>query len=310
MPRALGFSEWARLFRFKSGRGIAHDAHLHFPIGGDLSVFRIGFGAARLLGRASWGEPAEPDVAIALLRRAVTLGVNLVDTAEAYGPGTNERLIARALAPYPAGLVIGTKCGLLRTWEPDTAHPKMTPNGSRAAIRQSILGSLARLGLEWIDLYQLHRIDPEAGLETSIEALAEMRAEGRVRHIGRPKFLLPRSSVRGRLLRSQRCRTDTAWPTVSMRTCSTIASARHRLHPLVSARRGGPNCARRAARTDRRAAWSDAGADCAGLAVGALAGASGDSGNDVDRISKRMWRRPRSASPATWRRSAGCGVNR
>lgn len=185
-----------------------------FAIGGDLPVRRIGFGAARLLGRATWGEPADPDAAIAILRRAAALGVDFIDTAEAYGPHVNERLIAEALAPYPPAMVVATKCGLVRTWPDGVPHPLMQPNGSRAGIRRSIEGSLKRLRLDRIDLYQLHRTDPEIGIERTMEALGELRDEGRVRHIGlsevsideieRARAVAPVASVQNRYSLAER----------------------------------------------------------------------------------------------------------
>ncbi|HET6526373.1 aldo/keto reductase [Sphingopyxis sp.] len=156
----------------------------HFAIGGDLVVHRIGFGAARLHGKATWGEPADPEAARAVLRRAAELGVNFIDTAEAYGPHHSERLIADALSPFADDMVIATKCGMRRSWPEGVAHPLIHPEGGRAAIRASLDGSLARLRLDRIELYQLHRLDPEMPLETTIEALAELRDEGRVRHLG------------------------------------------------------------------------------------------------------------------------------
>ncbi len=148
-------------------------------LGGDLTVRRLGFGAMRLTGPGIWGEPADPAEARAVLRRAVELGVNLIDTADAYGPYVSERLIAEALYPYPEGLVIATKGGLLRggpnNWYPD---------GRPEHLRDALEGSLKRLRLERIDLYQLHRVDPKVPLEDSVGTLAELRAAGKIRHIG------------------------------------------------------------------------------------------------------------------------------
>ena len=127
-----------------------------FAIGGDLTVNRLGFGAMRITGKGIWGEPADPDEARAVLRRAVELGVNLIDTADSYGPDVSERLIGETLAPYSEDMVIATKAGLVRPgpsrWDPD---------GRPEHIREAIEGSLTRLKLETIDLYQLHRIDPK-----------------------------------------------------------------------------------------------------------------------------------------------------
>ncbi len=152
-----------------------------FKIGGDLTVRRLGFGAMGLVGPDVYGEPADPANSLAVLRRAVELGVNLIDTAEAYGPRINERQIAEALAPYPPGLVIATKCGIdrrARDWG------QTRTKGSRAQIRASCEASLRRLRVERIDLYQLHRVDPSVPIEESIGALAELQSEGKVRHIG------------------------------------------------------------------------------------------------------------------------------
>jgi aryl-alcohol dehydrogenase-like predicted oxidoreductase len=150
-----------------------------FAIGGDLPVHRLGFGSMQLTGRGTWGEPANPREAIAVLRRAVELGVNLIDTADSYGPHVAERLIAEALRPYPADLVIATKAGLQRpgpgVWVPD---------GRPEHLRAACEGSLRRLNLDRIDLYQLHRIDPKVPLEDLIGALKDLQREGKIRHIG------------------------------------------------------------------------------------------------------------------------------
>ena len=152
-----------------------------FKIGGDLTVRRLGFGAMSLVGPNVYGEPADPANSLAVLRLAVELGVNLIDTAEAYGPAINERQVAEALAPYPADLVLATKCGIDRR-ALDWAETRN--KGSRAQIRASCEGGLRRLKVERIDLYQLHRVDPNIPIEESIGALAELRSEGKVRHIG------------------------------------------------------------------------------------------------------------------------------
>jgi len=150
-----------------------------FLLGGDVLVYRLGFGAMRLTGKGIWGEPRDRREAIAVLRRAIDLGVNLIDTADSYGPEVSERLIAEALHPYPAGLVIATKAGLERPG-PD----QWTPNGRPAHLRAALEGSLRRLKLERIDLYQLHRIDSEVPLADQIGTLQRMQEEGKVRHIG------------------------------------------------------------------------------------------------------------------------------
>jgi len=150
-----------------------------FTIGGDLEVRRLGFGAMRITGDGIWGPPDDPEAAKALLRRVVELGVNLIDTADSYGPEVSENLIAEALHPYPEGLVIATKGGLRRTgpgeW-PIDAHPDR--------LRECCEASLRRLRVDRIDLYQLHRPDPEVPLEDSLGALKELQEEGKIRHIG------------------------------------------------------------------------------------------------------------------------------
>jgi aryl-alcohol dehydrogenase-like predicted oxidoreductase len=150
-----------------------------FAIGGDLLVNRMGFGAMRITGPGIWGPPSDRANAIAVLRRAVELGVNIIDTADSYGPDVSEELIAEALYPYPADLVIATKGGHTRGG-PD----KWTPSGSPAHLHEALEGSLKRLRLERIDLYQLHRPDPKVPFEESVLAIAEMQRAGKVRHVG------------------------------------------------------------------------------------------------------------------------------
>jgi pyridoxine 4-dehydrogenase len=148
-------------------------------IGGDLTVNRMGFGAMRITGRGIWGEPPSRDQAKATLRRVVELGVNFIDTADSYGPSVSEELIAEALYPYPDDLVIATKGGLVRPgpgrWDPD---------GRPSHLREVCEGSLRRLRLEQIPLYQLHRVDPRVPLADSIGTLADLKNEGKIRHIG------------------------------------------------------------------------------------------------------------------------------
>ena len=150
-----------------------------FQLGGDLPVHRLGFGAMRITGTGVWGPPADRREAIAVLRRAVELGVNLIDTAESYGPHVSEELIREALHPYPDGLVIATKGGLDRPG-PD----EWVPNGRPERLRQALEGSLRRLGVERIDLYQLHRIDPAVPADDQFGALLDFQREGKIRHIG------------------------------------------------------------------------------------------------------------------------------
>ncbi|HEX7254322.1 MAG TPA: aldo/keto reductase [Gaiellaceae bacterium] len=146
---------------------------------GDLTVNRMGFGAMRLTGSGVWGDPDDREDAKAVLRRALELGVNLIDTAASYGPQVNEELIAETLHPYPGGLVIATKGGLTRPgpgrWQPD---------GRPETLRESLEGSLRRLRLQRIDLYQLHSVDPRVPLEESVGTLADLQREGKIRHVG------------------------------------------------------------------------------------------------------------------------------
>jgi pyridoxine 4-dehydrogenase len=148
-------------------------------LGGDLTVNRLGFGAMRITGPGVWGEPADTEAACRLLARVVELGVNFIDTADSYGPEVSERLIAKALHPYPGGLVIATKGGIVRPG-PDVWNRSAAPQHLRAACE----ASLKRLRLERIDLYQLHAPDPRVRLEDSLGELVKLRQEGKIRHIG------------------------------------------------------------------------------------------------------------------------------
>jgi pyridoxine 4-dehydrogenase len=150
-----------------------------FQIGGDLPVWRLGFGAMRITGKGVWGEPQDHDECIRVLRRAIELGINFIDTADSYGPYVSERLIAEALHPYPAELVIATKAGFDRSG-PD----KWTMNGRPEHLRKACEGSLQRLKLERIDLYQLHRIDPKVPAEEQLGTLKDLQAQGKIKHIG------------------------------------------------------------------------------------------------------------------------------
>ena len=150
-----------------------------FTLGGDLTVNRMGYGAMRITGKGIWGPPKDEAEAIRVLQRAVELGVNFIDTADSYGPHVSEELIAEALYPYPADLVIGTKGGLLRTG-PDEWPINAKPDHLRKALE----GSLKRLRLDRIDLYQLHRIDPIVPAEQSFEFLQSAQQDGLIKHIG------------------------------------------------------------------------------------------------------------------------------
>jgi aryl-alcohol dehydrogenase-like predicted oxidoreductase len=150
-----------------------------FTVGGDLTVNRLGFGAMRLTGEGIWGEPKDPAEAKRVLRRAVELGINLIDTADAYGPEVSERLIGETLYPYPKGLVIATKGGLVRS-----GPNQWQPVGRPEYLRQCVEMSLRRLKLERIDLYQLHRIDPKVPAAEQFGELKKMQEEGKIHHIG------------------------------------------------------------------------------------------------------------------------------
>ena len=172
-------------------------------LGGELTVNRLGFGAMRLTGDGIWGPPKYPATAIAVLRRAVELGVNFIDTADSYGPNVSEELIAEALAPYPSDLVIATKGGWNRPGPNQWTH-----DASPAHLREALEGSLKRLRLDRIDVYQLHAPDPVVPLDASIETLANMQSEGKIRlvalsnvtveHIERARKIVPIVSVQNR----------------------------------------------------------------------------------------------------------------
>jgi pyridoxine 4-dehydrogenase len=150
-----------------------------FTIGGDLEVQRLGFGAMRITGKGIWGPPDDPEEAKRLLRRVVELGIDLIDTADSYGPKVSENLIAEALHPYPDGLVIATKGGLRRT------GPSEWPSDARPErLKECCEASLQRLMLDRIDLYQLHAPDPQVPYEDSVGALKELQDEGKIRHVG------------------------------------------------------------------------------------------------------------------------------
>jgi aryl-alcohol dehydrogenase-like predicted oxidoreductase len=172
-------------------------------LGGELTVNRLGFGAMRITGDGIWGPPKDRRTAIAVLRRAIELGVNLIDTADSYGPHVSEELIAQALAPYPKDLVIATKGGWNRPGPNQWTH-----DASPAHLRKAVEGSLKRLRLDRIDVYQLHAPDPAIPLDASIETLANMQSEGKIRliglsnvtqeHIERAREIVPIVSVQNR----------------------------------------------------------------------------------------------------------------
>jgi aryl-alcohol dehydrogenase-like predicted oxidoreductase len=172
-------------------------------LGDELAVNRLGFGAMRLTGDGIWGPPKDPASAVGVLRRAIELGVNFIDTADSYGPNVSEELIADALAPYPKDLVIATKGGWNRPGPNQWTH-----DASPAHLREAVEGSLKRLGLDRIDVYQLHIPDPVVPLDASIETLANMKTEGKIRlvglsnvtveHIERARKIVPIVSVQNR----------------------------------------------------------------------------------------------------------------
>jgi pyridoxine 4-dehydrogenase len=172
-------------------------------LGGELSVNRLGFGAMRLTGAGIWGPPKDRRSALQVLRRAIELGVNFIDTADSYGPHVNEELIAEALFPYPSGLVIATKGGWNRPGPNQWTH-----DATPGHLREAIEGSLKRLRLERIDVYQLHHPDPVVSFDSSVETLAELRSEGKIRlvglsnvtreHIERARKIVPIASVQNR----------------------------------------------------------------------------------------------------------------
>ena len=178
-------------------------------LGGDLTVNRMGFGSMRITGKGIWGPPDDVPGALATLRRAVELGVNFIDTADSYGPDVSEELIAEALWPYPAGLVISTKAGWVRHGPGVWQH-----NAAPAHIQEAIEGSLKRLRLERIDVYQLHVPDPAVSFDASMEALARLKEQGKIRHVGlsnvtlehvqRAKKIVPIVSVQNRYSFSDR----------------------------------------------------------------------------------------------------------
>ena len=154
-----------------------------FLLGGDLEVGRLGFGAMRITGDGIWGEPADPASCRTLLRHLIERDVNLIDTADSYGPDVSENLIAEALRPYPENLVIATKGGLVRP-----GPSRWVANGRPDHLKRACEGSLRRLKVERIDLYQLHTVDPKVPVEDSIGALVELQEEGKIRHIGVSNF--------------------------------------------------------------------------------------------------------------------------
>src|SRR5258705_6006113 len=187
----------------KNSKELSASAAGDVSLGGEILVHRLGFGAMRVTGEGIWGPPKDRKGALAVLRRAVELGVNFIDTADSYGPHTNEELIAEALFPYPPGLVIATKGGWNRPGPNQWTH-----DATPSHLREAVEGSLKRLRLDRIDVYQLHIPDPIVSFETSVETLAQLRSEGKIRlialsnvtqeHIERARKIVPIVSVQNR----------------------------------------------------------------------------------------------------------------
>lgn len=193
-----------------------------FLIGSDLPVHRLGYGTMRLVGEGAWGEPADSAEARRVLCRAVELGVNLIDTADAYGPEIAESLIGEALAPYPRGVVIATKGGITRQ------GPAKTESVGRAGyLIQCVEMSLRRLCLECIDLYQLHRIDPRTPLEESLGALRRMQEQGKIRHIGLSEVIPAEIEAAEKIV-----------PIVTVQNRYSLADRRHEETLIYCERRG------------------------------------------------------------------------
>ncbi len=193
-----------------------------FLIGGDLPVHRLGYGTMRLVGEGAWGEPADAAEARCVLRRAVELGVTLIDTADAYGPEIAERLIGEALAPYPPGVVIATKGGITRQGPAKTEYV-----GRAGYLIQCVEMSLRRLKLERIELYQLHRIDPRTPLEESLGALKRMQEQGKIRHIGLSEVIPAEIEVAEKIV-----------PIVTIQNRYSLADRRHETTLTYCERRG------------------------------------------------------------------------
>ena len=218
-----------------------------FTIGGDLEVHRLGFGAMRITGEGIWGPPDDPEEAKRLLRRVLELGVNLIDTADSYGPEVSENLIAEALHPYPDGLVIATKGGLRRT------GPGQWPRDARPErLKECCEASLRRLKLDRIDLYQLHSPDPQVPYEDSVGALKELQDEGKIRHVGISNVSLDElEQARGIVeVVTVQNRYNLDGPPLRGRARG-VRGGGDRVHPLVPARHGPPRRAGRPARPGR-----------------------------------------------------------
>jgi aryl-alcohol dehydrogenase-like predicted oxidoreductase len=260
-----------------------------FNLGNDLPIHRLGFGAMRITGKGIWGEPENPEEARRVLQRAVELGVNFIDTADSYGPEVSERLIAEALHPYPAGLVIATKGGLTRQ-----GPEQWAPVGRPEYIQQCVEMSLRRLKLERIDLYQLHRIDPKVPAEETLGALEELQRAGKIHHIGlsevstkeikRAKKIV--SIVSAEPVQPSRSRTR--------RGAQLLRKAQSRIHPLVSGSSRRPRSTGGSAGSRGPETQRDGRAALAGLAPPSITCCSTDSRNFLGGSSGRKCGRGRS----------------
>jgi aryl-alcohol dehydrogenase-like predicted oxidoreductase len=277
-------------------------APARLTLGGDLAVNRLGFGAMRITSPGIWGPPADEAAAIALLRRVVERGVNFIDTADSYGPGVSERLIAEALHPYPSGLVIATKGGLLRPG-PDRWVADCRPEH----LRQACEDSLKRLRLDRIDLYQLHAVDHRVPIEESVGALRELQRQGKIRHLGvsnvsGPELARARQAVDIVSVQNHYNLTDRSVGHPGR----CLRRGRHRVHPMVPARRRPADAPRVGAGPDRRAASRNPGADRTRLAIAPLADDVADPRHHLDRAFRREPRRCR--DPPRRRRTAPTGA--
>ena len=232
---------------------LAADAHKRpaarsgtFAIGGDLPIHRLGYGAMQLTGPGVWGEPADRAQAIAVLRRAVELGINLIDTADSYGPYVSEELIREALHPYPKGVVIATKAGLART-----GPGRWIALGRARHLRQECEMSLRRLGVERIDLFQLHRIDPKVSADDQFGILRDLQKEGKIRHAGLSEVTVAEIEEPVASLPSRPCKINTIsctaipkmpWIIARAKTSGLSRGFHSRRRPRQISRRINKNC--------------------------------------------------------------------
>lgn len=263
-----------------------------FLIGGELRVRRFGFGAMRLTGKGVWGPPEDVPAAQAVLRRVIELGINFIDTAGSYGPGDNERLIRDTLRPYPAGLVIGTKGGMRKSGPSTPENWGIELDASEPFLRKGVEGSLRDLGVERIDLYQLHRIDPQIPVEETMGVLSRLRDEGKIRHVGlsavsveqieRARTVIDIATVQNEYNLARRKHEDVL----------TFCERHNRIHPILSAanrqarRSGGLAVDRRMQKHDTRLGFA-----C--VAVAPVASDDRHSRHVVAQASRRECRRCR-----------------